>query len=237
MLKEEMLKRSPLRILENTIQGGLGKGNLGVFTARKGVGKTACLVHVAIDELLRPGKVLHISFADNPQHIESWYNQVFQEVAKVYNLENAIDNYDEIIKNRLILHFKQPGADLKDILPTLNQFTEGASFHPEVIIVDGYPFYEKTPDQLAEWKKYAVEKDAAVWFSATLHREKLDLDHRGIPAPVNKFYDLFSVIIMLNPMQDLIDFNLLKDHDSPEVDKLMLKLDPKTLLIANGRGE
>ena len=30
MLKEEIIKRSPIRILEKSIHGGLGKGNLGV---------------------------------------------------------------------------------------------------------------------------------------------------------------------------------------------------------------
>ncbi len=70
MLKTELIQRSPIRVLEKSIHGGLKKGELGVFTARKGVGKTACLAHVALDDLLRGNNVLHISFADNPRHIE-----------------------------------------------------------------------------------------------------------------------------------------------------------------------
>jgi KaiC/GvpD/RAD55 family RecA-like ATPase len=89
MIKKELIQRSPIRILEKSIHGGLGKGNLGVFTARKGVGKTACLVHVAVDKLLRDQKVLHISFADDPHHIESCYNQVFNEAARAYGIENV----------------------------------------------------------------------------------------------------------------------------------------------------
>ncbi len=45
MVKSELINRSPLRILEKSIQGGVGKGNIGVIASRKGVGKTACLVH------------------------------------------------------------------------------------------------------------------------------------------------------------------------------------------------
>ena len=44
---------SPLRVFENSINGGLGKGNLGVIVSKKGVGKTACLVHIATDKLSR----------------------------------------------------------------------------------------------------------------------------------------------------------------------------------------
>ena len=57
MLKSQLIKKSPIRVLDKTIHGGLGAGNLGAFTARKGVGKTASLVHVATDKMLRGEKV------------------------------------------------------------------------------------------------------------------------------------------------------------------------------------
>ena len=44
---------SPLRILEKSSQKGLGPGNLGVLMARAGVGKTACLIHIAFDKIFR----------------------------------------------------------------------------------------------------------------------------------------------------------------------------------------
>jgi hypothetical protein len=235
MLKDEILKRSPIRVLEKSIHGGLGAGNLGVFTARKGVGKTACLVHVAIDKLLIDQKVLHISFAENPHHIEKWYKQVYEEVAKVYKLENPIENYNQILQNRLIMHFKQNGSQLPNSLNTLKDFCQGAVFMPDIIIVDGFSFYKANEKQFKIWKSFAEEQNTAIWFSATLHRENLKLDPLGIPAPVNQFYDFLSVIIMLVPKQNYIDLSLLKDHDNLDLEKLRLKLDPKTLLIANHR--
>ena len=64
MIKKELLKRSPIRVLEKSIHGGLGQGNLGVFIGRKGVGKTATLIHVALDKLLEEQHVVHLTFAD-----------------------------------------------------------------------------------------------------------------------------------------------------------------------------
>ena len=46
MVKAELIKRSPLRVFEQSIHGGLGRGNIGVLASPKGVGKTACLVHI-----------------------------------------------------------------------------------------------------------------------------------------------------------------------------------------------
>ncbi len=235
MLKTELIKRSPIRVMEKTIHGGLGKGNLGVFTARKGVGKTACLVHVATDKLLNDKKVLHISFSDNPQHIEGWYKQVFQEVANAYKLENSYEIFDNTMHLRLILHFKQDNTSLDNVKAHFKQFKDSLDFIPEMVIVDGFPFEEATLEQLQDWQGFAKELDAEVWFSATLHRHDLQLDDQGVPAPVNQLKDIFSVIIMLNPHEEHIDFQLLKDNGNKDLDKMRLKLDPKTMLIANRR--
>ncbi|MCK5146489.1 AAA family ATPase [bacterium] len=235
MLREELIKRSPIRILEKTIHGGLGKGNLGVLTARKGIGKTASLVHIAIDQLLRDKKVLHISFAEEPNHIKQWYKQVFNEISTAYKLDNPIENFEDIISNRLILHFKFSEINLQQIRETLTQFIEQADFNPDLIIIDGFNFYEATQEQIDFFKEGAKLRDAEIWFSSTLHREALELDDSGIPAPINRFKKDFAVIIMLDPTHEHINFRLLKDHDSKDLSKLMLKLDPKTLLIANHR--
>ena len=235
MLRTELIKRSPIRILENTLHGGLGKGCLGVFTARKGVGKTASMVHVATDKMLREQKVIHISYADDPKHIESWYNQVFQEVARQYKLDNAYEIYEELLQRRLILHFKQKDVPFSQIKETYTQITKSASFTPQTIFVDGFPFENATKEQLIEWQQFAADLNVEIWFSATMHRHNLQLDERGIPAPVNRFYDFFAVIIILDPKEDFIDFNLLKAHNAENLRKLRLKLDPRTLLIANHR--
>ena len=60
LYKKFLNARSPLRLLEKGLHGGLGAGNLGVVLAGHGVGKTAFLVGVALDELLRAGRVLHV---------------------------------------------------------------------------------------------------------------------------------------------------------------------------------
>jgi hypothetical protein len=235
MLKNELIQKSPIRVFEKSIHGGLGKGNLGVITARKGVGKTACLAHVAIDKMLCGQYVLHISFADDPSHIRTWYRQVFDEVANQYKLEHALDVFDELVHHRLIMHFKQQDVTFEQMSNNIRQVEEGTHFKPEIIIVDGCDFEEISEDTLKKWKQLAVDQDAAIWFAAVLHRENLQLDDRAIPAPVNRFADLFSVIIMLEPIQNYINMRLLKDHDSTDLEKLHLKLDPKTLLISNHR--
>jgi len=235
MLKEDLIKRSPVRVLEKSIHGGLGKGNLGVVTARQGVGKTACLAHMAIDKMMRGQNVLHISFTNDPHHVENWYRQLFDELADQYKLNQAYDVFDEIRNHRLIINFKHQNITFDHIRKMINEIEGGSDFSPDIIIVDGRDIEQLSPETLSGWKEFAKNQNAAIWFAAILHRENLQLDERGIPFPVNRFTDLFSVIIMLEPKHDYIDMKLLKDHDSDDIDKLRLKLDPHTMLISNHR--
>lgn len=235
MLKAEIIKRSPIRILEKSIHGGLGKGNLGVFVARKGVGKTACLVHFATDNLLRGHKALHISFSDDPQHIEHWYTQVYHEIARAYKLADAMDIYEEIIRNRLILHFKRTGLNLESVRNSIERLIQDSAFTPQIIIVDGFAFEKATASDIHFWHDLAKQHDTEIWFSATTPADAALGDATSIPAPIKSFQEELMVIISLVAHRDYIELKLLKDHDQPAAERLQLRLDPGTLLIANRR--
>ena len=88
MLKEELIKKSPVRILERGIEGGLKAGNIGVIASRKGIGKTSVLVQLALDKLMQGKKIIHVSFTTHTSYVISWYENIFTEVAKRKNLEN-----------------------------------------------------------------------------------------------------------------------------------------------------
>ena len=61
----DFIKVSPLKLLEMSSSKGLGKGKLGALMARAGVGKTACLIHMAFDKLFRKEKLVHVSLEDS----------------------------------------------------------------------------------------------------------------------------------------------------------------------------
>ena len=94
--------RSPLRLLEKGLHGGLGAGNLGVVIAGHGVGKTSFLVGVALDELLREGRVLHVSCSHSVAHVRAHYDTVFDELAQSTHLEDLGVIRGEIDRRRSI---------------------------------------------------------------------------------------------------------------------------------------
>ncbi|QEN04719.1 hypothetical protein EW093_08360 [Thiospirochaeta perfilievii] len=82
MVKEELNQKSPLRKLEAITEGGVGTGNIGVIASKQGIGKTACLVHIAVDSLLRDKHVIHVSFDKKTDYISAWYEDIFEEISK-----------------------------------------------------------------------------------------------------------------------------------------------------------
>jgi len=230
-VKEELIKRSPLRILEKSISGGLGKGNIGVLASRKGVGKTACLVHIAADKLLQGQHVIHVSYATRVDHIITWYEDIFKEIAKKPRMKSALEMSEELIRNRVIMNFKQEGTRTEQVLRSLEAMIVHGQFGAETIIVDGLDFGQAGIEDLRKFKDFAVRLGLEVWFSASLRGDEPLFDERGIPFMLKDYLDAIDVLISLQLHGDHVHFSLVKDHDRLAPKDMRLKLDPKTLLI------
>jgi len=232
MVKSELIKRSPLRILEKSINGGLGKGNIGVIASLKGIGKTACLVHIATDKLFQNKPVIHVSYSSRVDYIINWYEDIFKEIAKKRQLESAVDVHANIIKNRVIMNFRQDGTNTGQVLKSLAAMIEHGNFPAEVIIVDGFDFTQSCSDDLDLFKEFAEKLELEVWFSASLKGDEPLFNKSGVPFLLDGCLSKLDVLITLRFDEDYVQLILVKDHESSASKKLDLKLDPKTLLIS-----
>jgi len=231
MVKEELVKRSPLRIFEQSIHGGLGKGNLGVITSRKGVGKTACLVHMATDKLFQDQHVIHVSFSQNVSHVISWYEDIFAEISRKRGLDKAREVHDEIVKNRIIVNFNQEHVEVDQIITSLHAMIVDGGFKADAVMFDGYRLYGSEAEDLGKIREFAQEMNLEVWFSISAADESAPYDHYGVSQPVQTLIDNIDVLIGLSFEQDHVCLNLVKDRDEQMVKQMSLKLDPKSLLI------
>jgi len=232
MVKQELIQRSPVRIFEKSIHGGLKTGGLGVIASRKGVGKTAVLVQIALDKLMQGKKVIHVSFAQHTDYVIAWYEDIFSEITKKKNLENAADVKTDLVKNRVLMNFNQDGITSDQILRSLRAMIVDGGFKADALIIDGFDFSKTTLDRLASVKKFASELGLEVWYTCTVSAEEPSYDKRNIPVILKDYIDIIDVVVTLEPRQDYIQFSVSKDHDVFNPHALELKLDTKTLLIA-----
>ena len=233
MVKEELIQRSPLRVFEQSIHGGLGKGKLGVIASRHGIGKTACLVHIATDKLFKDEQVIHVSFSQNVSHVIAWYEDIFTEISKKRHLEDAMEVHDEIIKHRVIMNFNQDNVTVDLIISSLKAMITDGGFHADTVVFDGYRMTVASDEDLLKLKQFAEETQLEVWFSVSPVSRDVDVDEFGVPTTLAKFADSLDVLIGLRYVSDHVVMTVVRDHGSAEPVKMAVKLDPKTMLICD----
>ncbi len=226
MLKSELLKRTPLRILDQNTNGGLQAGDVGVLAAPKGVGKTACLVHIATIQLLEEKHVVHLTFSDDTAHIVSWYETIFDEVARRHSLDGVRAIHDETVKNRVIVNFRKGDNPVAQLEKSLELLEENASFHADTLVVDGFDFSQGSVAELQELRRYAANAGYAIWMSASTPQGSAT-----VPEALAPFMDEIAILVGLEDRGDHVHLELLKDHGTAVVSDMHLALDTKTLLI------
>ncbi len=226
MYRKFVNARSPLRLLEKGLNGGLGIGNLGVLVAGHGLGKSSFLVGVGLDELLRGGTVLHVVLDQTVGHVRDHYDTVYEALAASTHLDDAFSTHAEIESRRRIRAYRVADFNASKLADAVKIESE-AGARPTLIAVDGLEASGLGRDDLAGVRALAQELAAEVWFTAQSEGEQVD----GIPSVVSAVEDLISVILTLEARGDELTLRALKDHENENLHDLHVGLDPRTLLL------
>jgi hypothetical protein len=231
VILNELIQRSPIRIFEQSIHGGLKPGEIGIIASPNGIGKTSVLVQLALDKLLQGKKVIHVSFTQHAQYVPVWYEDIFDEFINKKNLDNAADVKNELVKNRVLMNFNQDGMTKDQIIRSLRAMIIEGGFKAEAIIIDGFDFARTDKTSIANVKTFATEMGVSVWYSCSVKDDGPQYDKENIPLVISDFANIIDVVIMLQPKPDHIELSISKDRDSIISKSMAMKLDPKTLLI------
>jgi replicative DNA helicase len=143
VLKEDFRKpiRTGIKGLDEVMDGGLSKGELGVILAPFGVGKTTMMTKIANTAMNDGYNVLQIFFEDNPKviqrkHIACWTGIELNKLA--LHEEEIIRVCAEKEENGGILKLKKFPSDGTTI-PMIRQYIRkkiAEGFRPDIILVD-----------------------------------------------------------------------------------------------------
>jgi len=231
MLKKDLILRNPLRVMGYENDDILNAGEFGAVLARAGVGKTAFLVQLSLNALLREKNVLHISLEDPVNKVSLWYQEVFNLIAEQYKVDQISQLWESLLPHRFIMTFKVEGFSIPKLEERLSDLMEQNIFLPQMMIVDGFPFDENVSDSLTEFKNLIKSHQMPAWFTMRTHRHE-DPGPGGFPMRLSQVSDLFEIAIQLLPDGKEIHVKAVKGAESfPE--HLNLRLDPSTMLIKN----
>ncbi len=241
MYRKDVNERSPMRIFEKSMHGGLGRGCLGVVASRAGVGKTPLLVQVALDDLMRDRRVLHISHDHAVDHVRAYYDEIFHDLSVASKLADPEGVRLDIERRRLICsHLNQAASlppslrggrsSIQKILETVAFAREVAHFEPDAIIIDGFDLWQASGEALVELSTLARERNVELWLAANAEAVPSRLGE--LPEPLQRFAAQIAVIVYLVPDRDVVHLRLLKDHDNTVATDLQLRLDPHSMELS-----
>jgi hypothetical protein len=229
MLKKDLILRNPLRVMGYENDDILNTGQFGAVLARAGVGKTAFLVQLSLNALLRGKNVLHISLEDPVNKVSLWYKEVFNLIADQYQVDQINQLWDSLLPHRFIMTFRVEGFSVPKLEERLADLMEQNIFNPQMIIIDGFPFDKSVHQPLSEFKDLVEKHQMHAWFTMRTHRHE-DPGPDGRPLQLEQVSDLFEVAIQLLPEGKEIHVKAVKGGESFAED-LDLRLDPSTMLL------
>lgn len=222
MDKKDLLVCSPVRKADGVMAGGLKAGEMGLVTAKKGVGKTSVLVQFALDALLQEKGVVHVSFDQHSSNVISWYDSVLQEILKKKSVGDMGELKDSIASDRVIFNVSRETFTLEKVVSMIKTL-KTAGILVQAVIVDGLSLDKVADKDMEAMASFIKGENMTAWFSDTKEGGKLS---DSCPAAIAKH---FAVVCHLQPSQSNVSLNVLKLRDSDALGSI--SLDAKTLLM------
>ena len=226
----DLLKNSPIRTFDKAIGGALGKGNLGVIVSKKGIGKTACIVHLATDKMFQGENIVHVAFSNNVDDVTTWYKEIFKQVSSLSNITDTLTTYEDMLSHRTIMNFSKD-TSLKNILSSLDALISNA-LKADAVFFDSFALTLASDEDIKLIKKFAKKLNVEAWFAVSPVRENVVIDEYGVPNTLEPYKKDIDVLVGLkmDEKTDKIRMSIIKSpSQSKDIQSVMLN--PATMLI------
>ena len=234
MLKNDLILKNPLGAFSADPNASENNKRMGLVMARAGLGKTAILVQIALDNMLKGKQVLHVSIGQNIEKTKAWYDDILTDIAFGSKAESLNDLQNEVMRNRMIMTFNESSFSRPKLEERLNDLIYQDIFRPSCMVIDGLDFAKADREFLEDMRDLQRKAEMNVWFSALTHRDKSEVSSEGIPAPCNEVADIFESVILLEAQSggdNKIFLNILKDSTGCVEPGKSLRLDPTSMIV------
>lgn len=229
--EQSSMNAQTMAMIQGALGNSLAPGEMGILLARAGVGKTACLTHIALEQLLRGTPVLHVAIDEVPEKIKVWYHELLKNLVAAQPDTDLATLQQQIEPMRFILAYLHQTFSPEKLEQSYQNLQEEAKFNAGMVIVDGLDFDQVSRSTLEALQKFAQQHQVALWMSARTHRHMAAANDRGIPYPCHEMDDLFHTIILLEPIPKVIQLKVLKHVDGSREEPASVFLNPQTYLL------
>jgi hypothetical protein len=224
---EPLVNQNPLRVLNM----GRNSKHMGLVMARAGLGKTALLVQIALDSILRGNRIIHISIGETIEKTKIWYDDILQFILQDAVVDNPHELIDMVQRHRMIMTFKESAFSRARVEERLNDLVLQNIFKPNCLVIDGFDFESTSREELEDIKDLLDSMNLQAWFSAVSHRDDQRISPAGVPAPCHEIDDLFDTVVLLKPEPDHIQLDIIRNNGEASEETDGLVLDPTTMMV------
>jgi len=179
---------TPWDVINEVMDGGLGKGELGVIVAPAGIGKTWMLQCIGNYCIKKGLTAVHYTLELNQSYIGLRYDTILTGIPTAnlkYSIEEVEKQVNKLTGNLIIKHYPTKSASVQTLAAHLNQL-EIQNIIPDVIIVDyadilrdtsGVKEYRLALGNIYEdLRGMAGEYDIPIWTASQANRSSLEED-------------------------------------------------------------
>jgi len=125
-------------VIDNLMDGGLGKGELGVVVAPAGIGKSFLLVNLGANVIKQGKNVLHYTLELNEAYVGLRYDSVITGISNQelkYNIEAVKETVEKIPGNLIVKYYPTKTAAISTIASHVERYRILGK-EPDMIILD-----------------------------------------------------------------------------------------------------
>lgn len=237
--------------IDQQLDGGLGPGEIGVFMAPSGAGKSWVLSHVGKVALQLGLNVLHYSYELNQKYVGVRYDACFSGI-EPKQLKNHLDDVRGIVQSvdgRLIIkYYPSRTANIHTLLAHMDYLNVQKDFAPNMIIVDyadimmsaakAQARHEELGYVYEELRSIAGELQVPIWTASQTQRSSINddiIEADKVAESYNKVKTADALISISRKTEDKINntarFHIVKNRFGSDGITFPAKFDASTGFI------
>jgi len=219
--------------IDQLLDGGLGPGELGVFVAPAGIGKSWGLVNAAANAVKAGKNVIHYTLELNGAYVGLRFDSVFTGIAaqnlKFYQ-EDIKAKVDELTGDLVIKYFPTKTATVNTLKAHLERCTMLGK-KPDLVIVDyadllrgnGKEIRHELGNIYEDLRGMAGEYEVPIWTASQANRSALDDDVIGAEKIAESYSKIMTADFVLSLSRKIEDkiagtgrFHVIKNRFGPD---------------------
>ena len=202
-------------IVDDIADGGLGKGELGVFVAPSGIGKSWALVNVGAAAVKAGLNVIHYTLELNEAYVGLRYDAVLSGI-QAQELKYHIEEVKDIVgklKGKLIVKYYPTKGGTVNTLASHIEKCRMQGFDPDLVIVDyadllrghGKEVRHELGNIYEDLRGLAGEHEIPVWTASQANRSALSDDIIGAEKIAESYAKIMTADLVISLSRKIED--------------------------------